>query len=85
MSKEFQGLARSTKQRSKVRPSDAFECGRKAKRHGWVPLSPYVTPALDHFWFAGFDGKTFDVAVETQVPDESGKVLVWLRENTVAG
>lgn len=81
----FHGLARSSRNKSKVRPTDAFASGQRAKRNGWARLSPYLdSPAIDHFWFAGFDGKDFDSAVDTQIPDTEGNVLVWLRENAIA-
>lgn len=36
----------------------AYEAGKKANRYRFARLSPYYErPALDKFWFAGFDGE----------------------------
>lgn len=45
----------------------AFEAGRQAKDLGRFRVTPYYDCApLDHFWLAGFDGKTWQEAIEGQ-------------------
>jgi hypothetical protein len=57
-------------QKSLVR--DAYERGRTAAYHGFLRVSPYynnrvliakkrvdITPMLDTFWYAGFDGEAY--------------------------
>ena len=51
----------------KVHPRKAHASGVENKRLGMGRVSPYYeAPKSDHFWFAGYDGKTIQEAIETQ-------------------
>lgn len=51
----------------KVHPRKAFSSGVENKRLGMGRVSPYYNaPHSDHFWFAGYDGKTMQEAIESQ-------------------
>ena len=51
----------------KIHPQAAFQEGQKAKAAHKFRVTPYYDkPGADHFWFAGYDGKTFEEAVATQ-------------------
>lgn len=44
---------------------DALEAGKKARKQGFGRVTPYYEkPALDKFWFGGYDGKTFGECCE---------------------
>lgn len=50
-----------------VHPTMAYQSGRKAKQYGFLRTTPYYeAPKSDHFWFAGYDGKTMEEAIATQ-------------------
>lgn len=50
-----------------VHPQRAFAVGQNDKRAGFDRVSPYYdAPGSDHFWFAGYDGKTMEEAIATQ-------------------
>lgn len=45
---------------------DAYHRGKSDKERGRMRVSPYYENAnLDHFWFAGYDGRTLDEAHAT--------------------
>lgn len=51
----------------RIHPRQAFARGVVAKRQRWYRVTPYYEmPQADHFWFAGFDGKTMEEAIATQ-------------------
>lgn len=51
----------------KVHPRTAYVSGKENKRLGMMRVSPYYeAPKSDHFWFAGYDGKTMQEAIESQ-------------------
>lgn len=46
----------------------AYTAGKEAKRKGWERIAPYYNiPPLEHFWMAGYDGKTFAEAASVNV------------------
>lgn len=50
-----------------VHPTIAFKHGQDAKRQGFERMGIYYdAPKSDHFWFAGYDGKTIQEAIESQ-------------------
>ena len=59
--------SRSLKKKHAVHPKLAWAIGRKAKHQGMDRISPYYErPGSDHFWLAGYDGKTMEEAIATQ-------------------
>jgi hypothetical protein len=50
-----------------VHPKMAYLSGKSAKKQGFARVTPYYeAPKSDHFWFAGYDGKTMEEAIEGQ-------------------
>jgi hypothetical protein len=63
----MQNAIRVRKGLHKAHPKTAFSAGVEAKHKGWGRTSPYYeATGSDHFWFAGYDGKTMEEAIETQ-------------------
>ncbi len=59
-------IGRTVKVIDEAQLHKARHAGRKAKIDGFARISPYYDcPPLDHYWFAGYDGKTWEQAVGT--------------------
>jgi len=52
-------------------PKFAWNRGKTDKSKGFVRVSPfYEDDVADYFWFAGWDGRTFEEAQQTLVDKE---------------
>ena len=68
-----------------VNAKEAYDAGAKAKRSGFMRVTPYYEQArADYWWLAGFDGVDFDKAAEEQ-PDfwDAQAVREWNTSNIV--
>lgn len=51
----------------KIHPRKAHASGQHSKKQGFGRVSPYYNAEKsDHFWFAGYDGKTMEEAIAAQ-------------------
>jgi hypothetical protein len=58
-----------------INAKEAYDAGVKAKRSGFMCVSPYYNqPRADYWWLAGFDGVDFEQAAEKQ-PEFAARIV----------